>query len=446
MENEKYYGFLLDAHKAHKRGKTWDKLTEEYNNIFEENLSVAALRNRCRRYSKSHNKKEKATAKVKKVQESQEQIRPGEFTQYNNDGVLTVQRILQYEKEVFGDPNKLLEKIGFNPSKWEIISLTTKAWEQGQKNKETKNLYSVGFKIKKIATISNEEVISSLKEIIEENVEPLEFEIPEVKKELDPNLMMEICPIELHMGKLSNANETGENYDIKICKGIFEDLVKRICQIQTEKKCGRALVIIGSDFFNSESDNMTTNKTPQQNDTRYKKLFMTGLELYTKALLTFRELFNEIEVRICSGNHARAMEFFLYTALQQYFRNDDVINFVEDYKDTQAIQFGKCAIFYNHGDANLKRTIASMPAEFYEIWGKTLYRELHLGHLHKEVTVDDESGMITRRIGSPCATDAWHYTNRFIGAIKKHQIFIWNKNEGLEELRYLNVNPSKYDK
>ena len=56
---------------------------------------------------------------------------------------------------------------------------------------------------------------------------------------------------------------------------------------------------------------------------------------------------------------------------------------------------------------------------FFDVWGRTLYRELHLGHLHKEVTVDDDSGMITRRIGSPCATDNWHYQNRFVGATKK---------------------------
>ena len=94
-------------------------------------------------------------------------------------------------------------------------------------------------------------------------------------------------------------------------------------------------------------------------------------------------------------------------------------------------------IVYNHGD-NLTSTIKSIPAEFYEVWGKTIYRELHLGHLHKEVLVDDESGIITRRIGSPCATDGWHYQNRFVGATKKHQIFIWHKEYGLEDIYYIN--------
>ena len=41
--------------------------------------------------------------------------------------------------------------------------------------------------------------------------------------------------------------------------------------------------------------------------------------------------------------------------------------------------------------------------------------------------------MITRRIGAPCSTDAWHEENRFVGAVKKHEIFIWDKYNGLEQ-------------
>lgn len=436
--NQEYFDFLTEAQYRRNNGESWATLLKEFNDRFGENISKKALRCRVARYAKSFHKASSDCVMTMEVEPKK-----GEYTTIDGNGILTAQRFLHCQQEMLGDPNKLLELLGYKPSQWEILSLTTKTWEQGSKN-GTKDLYSVGIKLKRKNNLSIEDTLDSLKSLLAKNIKPVEFEPIDYNSELNPNLMMEICPVELHMGKLSNADETGENYDLKICKKIFQDLVARICRIQQEKKCNKALVIIGSDFFNSESDNMTTNKTPQQNDTRYKKLFLTGLELYTQAILTFRELFNEVEVRICSGNHARAMEFFLYTALAQYFRNDDIVSFIEDYKDTQAIQFGKCAIFYNHGDANLKRTIASMPAEFYEIWGKTIYRELHLGHLHKEVTVDDESGMITRRIGSPCATDAWHYTNRFIGAVKKHQIFIWDKEEGLQEIRYLNTNIKSY--
>ena len=87
--------------------------------------------------------------------------------------------------------------------------------------------------------------------------------------------------------------------------------------------------------------------------------------------------------------------------------------------------------------------IKSIPAEFYEECGKTLFRELHLGHLHKELVVDDESGMITRRIGSPTGTDQYHYEERFVGATQKYQTFIWDKDTGLQDIQYINFNNSK---
>ena len=57
-----------------------------------------------------------------------------------------------------------------------------------------------------------------------------------------------------------------------------------------------------------------------------------------------------------------------------------------------------------------------------------------------EVVVDDNSGMITRRVGSPTGTDAWHYQERFIGSIQKYQTFVWNKNTGLQNIKYINFN------
>ena len=69
-----------------------------------------------------------------------------------------------------------------------------------------------------------------------------------------------------------------------------------------------------------------------------KKLFSTGLNMYATAITSLREEFNHIDVMLCSGNRTR--EFF-YVALQQYFKDDNIINFKNDYKDTQYV-FGNC--------------------------------------------------------------------------------------------------------
>lgn len=167
-------------------------------------------------------------------------------------------------------------------------------------------------------------------------------------------------------------------------------------------------------------------------------MFLLGLKMYKEMLIDFKSKFNDIEVRLVSGNHDEMASFYLYMALSQYFNNDETIKFSDNYKNVQSYVFGNNLIVFTHGDSNLKRLIKSIPVEFYTEWGSTIYRELHLGHLHKEVVVDDESGLITRRIGSPTGTDQWHYEERFIGSTQKAQTFIWHEEYGLQRINYIN--------
>ena len=433
VKDKKYYDFLDEAIKRNENGESWTSIATSYVQTFGEYITRSAMRHRAQDYSRSKTKKQNSLSKTTITST----LGASTYIQYNNDGTVEESRLITCEDDVTRDPYKLLEALGYDPTKWELVTYRVSKWNSGTEGKELK---AVQYKVRPRTDISLTDMVKAAREAFKEELTPFLFTQERNVDSLNDDRLMEIAPIELHIGKMANKIETGENYDLKIAKKRFFDIFEEIYHKQEIEKCGRCVVIIGSDFFNSESDNCTSkDKIPQQNDTRYIKLFHEGIKMYVQALLTLRGLFNKVDVMLCAGNHARAMETFLYMALEQRFVNDEVVHFIENYRLTQVYQFGKCAIFYNHGDANLKQTIASIPAEFDEVWGTHPYRELHLGHLHKEVTVDENGGMITRRIGSPCGTDAWHYSNRFVGAIKKHQIFIWDKNSGLRDLHYITV-------
>lgn len=439
---EEFMNYAVEEVKA--KRKLVRELAEEFNHKFSLNITQNAMQHRLNRYRMRVRKGSSDDMSNVACKDPD----AGEFVTTYGDHSVEARRIIEYQDIVYGDEDKLLEYLGYNPAKWEFAYIQRSVWNQQTKDvdpesgKKVSNLYSVKFRVKPKTQLDPNDVCKAIKEAIEQGIEPREIPASEKREQsllLDNERLMEISPVELHLGKLAHRGETGQDYDLNIAKKKFFYIFDKIMEEQSYQKCGKCLIVIGSDFFNSESDNMTTNKTPQQNDTRYKKLMVEGFKMYVSVLIELKKVFNEVDVILCSGNHARAMEFFLYHSLQQYFKDDKIISFRDDYKDTQAYLFGKCAIFYNHGDANLKRTISSIPSEFYEVWGKTIYRELHLGHLHKEVTVDDDCGMITRRIGSPTATDAWHYTNRYIGAVQKHQIFVWDANCGLKSIHYINT-------
>jgi hypothetical protein len=409
--------------------KTWDEIAKQINDEFGSNLSSEAVRNRYRR---NYNNEDVETTNR-------------EYTTEYSSGIIEAQKIVEYNQEIFGDKKKLLEYLGFNSNEWEFVYVTTSTWNQHTKEQTTKQLYAVKFKVKPLfKDISVDDALEVAKELFSKEIEPLKIKIHSKDNSLNKNKLLEIPAIELHLGKMAWGGDTGQDYDKNIATNRFYHILEEVVNIQYVEKCETALITIGNDFFNSDTVNATTTKgTPQTNDLRWKKMFLLGLKLYIEFLETLRDKFNKIDVRLCSGNHDKMSSFYLYLALQQYFRSDDKIIFSENYKDYQCYQFGKCAIFFGHGDSNLKRIIQSIPAEFYKEWGSSIFRELHLGHLHKEVVVDDESGMITRRIGSPTGTDQYHYEERFVGATQKHQVFVWDANNGLKSIEYINFENSK---
>jgi len=410
---------IVELGKRAKMGNmTWQQVADTINREYAQTLSADAVRKRFDRMPYKH--------------EDMKPTYQNYSTEYK-DGTIEAQKIVQYNKEIFGDKKKLLEYLGYNPNEWEFVYVTTSVWNQHTKEQITKHLYAVKYKIKPITNeITKEDVLEEVAKVLKQNIEPLKLQKNEKFDELNKNKLMLIPQIEAHLGKLSNEIETGVNYDHHIVEERVKKVFKETIQLQEREKCDRCLLVVGGDFFNSESNSQTTNGTPQQNDTRYKKMFNIGLQLYLQGLLTLKEHFNKIDVKLCSGNHSRAMEFFLYIALGCCFQNDDKINFSNDYKDTQSYVFGNVGLFFNHGDPNQKRLIASIPAEFYKEYGETKYRYLFLGHLHKLEVINSENGLTVHRVPAICENDGWHYQNRFgIGAIPQHELIVFDKNVGM---------------
>lgn len=403
---------------------TWRGITDIVNEEFGLNLSRESVRSRFRARENRCVGDEGGMF----VDKSQ-----GDYTTEFADGVIEAQRIVEYNKEIFGDKNKLLRYLGYAPDEWEFVYITTSTWTQRTRDDDVHNLYAVKFKIKpRVNNVSLEHALEAAREVFGHGITPLKCRKSPVKKGLDEDKLLFIPQIEAHLGKTSDYIETGFVYNHNVVEERVHKIFEDVVELQAREKCDRCLLVVGGDFFNSESGGTTTSGTPQENDIRFKEMFNIGLRLYLEGLMTLRENFNHVDVKVCAGNHARAMEYFLYVALSCYFKNDEIVKFSDDYKDTQSYVFGKCGLFFNHGDGNQKRLVGSIPAEFYEEYGKTLFRYLFVGHLHKLEVVNAENGITLHRVPAICEGDAWHYQNRFgIGCIPQHEIMVFDKNYGM---------------
>ena len=408
---------------------TWKQASELINKEIGTKLSPENLRNKYLRLPK------------------EEEIIKENFILYG-DGTIEAEAIVNLSREEKKSPETVLAYMGYGIDAWRLDKLEISTWQQHTKEQTTKALYACKAKLIPInkTELTAEECIEVANKLFEKGIEPFKFKPTPKIKGLDDDLLMEIPGIELHLGKMAWSGDTGQNYDKNIATERFYDIMNAAMDEQERRQCGTLLYLIGNDFFNSDTiDSTTTKGTPQTNDLRWRKLFEIGLELHCKMFDSMVDKFNTIEVKLDSGNHDKMASFYLYQALKQRYRDCDKIHFTDNYKDVQCFPFGQCAIFFTHGDTRGKggfdRLIKSIPAEFYKEWGASIFRELHLGHLHKEFVVDDESGLVIRRTGSPTGTDQYHYEERYIGATQKQQIFIWDKEVGLIDNGILNFSP-----
>jgi len=98
--------------------------------------------------------------------------------------------------------------------------------------------------------------------------------------------MMEISIPDLHHGLLSWGRETGHgDYDIKISRTLFLDAVNDLISHAEHYQPEKIIFPIGNDFFNVNSMLKTTVKgTPQDEDCRFQKSYLTGFKTVVEAV------------------------------------------------------------------------------------------------------------------------------------------------------------------
>lgn len=245
-------------------------------------------------------------------------------------------------------------------------------------------------------------------------------------------LMLEVPVVDLHLGKLSWKPEVGENYDYKIADKRFMRVINDVAG-RAKGEYEKVLIPIGNDFFNFDTITGTTAKgTPQDNDLRWQKLFVKGVQMLIRGIDVFSTI-APVEVLLVPGNHDKMTSFYAIEYLSAWYKDNPNVTVNTSPAVRKYIEFGKCLIGYTHGDKERTRLAGNMQVEAAEAWGRTKYREWHAAHFHSE-KVKEEHGVILRNLSSVTGTDCWHYESGYVGAIAKNQSFVWDKHKGLVEI------------
>jgi len=322
-------------------------------------------------------------------------------------------------------PAEMMVLHGYDPIKWELLSCSNKVWNGTSKAQGTYTMYSSSIRVSPIQDkLSSDSIIE-----VYERLKP-----PKLVKHTynrSGGKLLEFPIMDIHLGKLAWDKESGEDYDLDIAETLYKKTVSDIISRINASEIELIIFPIGQDFFNVDNDKSETNKgTLQSIDSRWQKMYQKGCELVIWAIEQLRVV-APVKVAYVAGNHCYMLSYFLTINTYSWYRDCEDVSVSISPSVRKYYEFGKCMIGYSHGEEPMKRLDKIMQAEQPEMWGRTKYRELHLGHLHSE-HVEESMGLIIRRISSITRPDNWHTSRAYVGTIKKAQAFIWDKENGLE--------------
>ena len=145
-----------------------------------------------------------------------------------------------------------------------------------------------------------------------------------------------------------------------------------------------------------------------------------------------------VKVMWVPGNHDQMLSYAAIVGLSQRYAHTETIDVDLSPTPRKYHLYGDNLIGFAHGENEGKRLEGLMQIEAPEMWGKSLFREYHLGHLHTESSVT-KNGIVFRRISAITATDAWHAEKGFVGSVRQAQAFVWDKDHGLQVIVNSNV-------
>lgn len=273
------------------------------------------------------------------------------------------------------------------------------------------------------------------KDILETSVGPV---TPREYPKNNNGRMLEVPIVDLHLNKLAWNEETGEDYDSKIATERFKETILKI-KNRVIGDFERVIFPIGNDYFNIDgADNATFKGTRQDVDSRFSKMYITGTNLINWALNELSEI-APVYAFLVPGNHDATLSFCAINTVAAYFREDPFITVDINPNSRKYVWHGNNLIGFTHMDKEKKRIEGNMQQEASEAWGKTIYREWHGAHLHSE-HAKETNGIIIRNLSSVTGTDLWHHDSGYVGAIARTQVFDWDREEGLWDMKYITVN------
>lgn len=273
------------------------------------------------------------------------------------------------------------------------------------------------------------------KEVLLKELMSYSKDVPYYKPSKKAKYAYEINIPDVHFGKLSWKEESGEDYDLKIAEKRYEKAIENLLSLVDTEKLEEIIFPIGNDMINIDSrKNETFAGTRQDSDSRFFKIVSTVREILIRNINSL-QLICPVKVIVVSGNHDPETMFMLGEILQAYYHNNKNVTIDNTPKQRKYYQYGLNGFQYTHGNEEKHTDLGLIFAtEEKDLWASTEYRFCKLGHFHKNkkidyMSIDEHQGFQVQILPSLSPNDAWHNSK---GYMSKRQAkgFLYHKENG----------------
>jgi len=239
--------------------------------------------------------------------------------------------------------------------------------------------------------------------------------------------LLVIDPADVHIGKLSMAFETGDDYDSNIAVQRVREGVQGILDKARGFNIDKILFIGGNDILHIDTPRRTTTSgTPQDTDGMWYSNFLLAKKLYVEILEMLMTV-ADVHFTYNPSNHDYTNGFFLADSIQSWFCECRHITFDCSLKHRKYYEYGNSLIGTTHGDGAKTQDLPLLMAqESSESWANTKHRYVYTHHVHHK-TSKDFIGVTVESLRSPSGTDGWHHRNGYQHNPKAIEGFIHSK-------------------
>lgn len=289
--------------------------------------------------------------------------------------------------------------------------------------------------------VTQENKLIALREAIDalkEDIEPTK-QIKWSNTKTNDKLCNQYTLTDFHLGMMSWAEETGDDWDLKIAENtlvkFFEVAIK---QSPNAEQCIFAQI---GDFlhFDGLLPVTPTSKHVLDSDTRFTKLVRVAIRVLRRVIQALLIKYKKVTLIMAEGNHDTASSVWLREVMYSFYKDEPRL-FIDTNPDPYyCITFGKNCLFYHHGHIRrIKNIDSTFVGKFKKEFGSSEFVYAHTGHLHHEVKIESNL-MIVEQHRTLASKDAHASRGGYLSG-RDSKVITYHKEYGEVNRSTININ------